>query len=108
VCVIGDRQRYLTALITVDADNVTAFAEERGIKATSLDELLQNQEVNDLIRSVVEEKNAELASFETIKDFRLLDEFSIENGLLTPTLKVKRNVAMERFADLIAAMYRED
>jgi long-chain acyl-CoA synthetase len=107
VCVIGDRQKYLTALITVDADNVKSFAEENGISATSLDELLENRDVNDLIRSVVEEKNAELASFETIKDFRLLDEFSIENGLLTPTLKVKRNVAMERFADVIEEMYKE-
>ena len=107
VCVIGDRQKFLTALITVDADNVKAFAEERNITTTSLDELLKNQEVNDLIRSVVEEKNTELASFETIKDFRLLDEFSIENGLLTPTLKVKRNVALERFAGLVEEMYRE-
>jgi long-chain acyl-CoA synthetase len=107
VCVIGDRQKYLTALITVDADNVKAFAEERSIETTSLDDLLKNQEVNDLIRSVVEEKNAELASFETIKEFRLLDEFSIENGLLTPTLKVKRNIAMERFEAVIEEMYRE-
>jgi long-chain acyl-CoA synthetase len=108
VCVIGDRQKYLTALITVDADNLKAFAEEKGISTTSFDDLLRNQDVNDLIRSVVEEKNVELASFETIKDFRLLDEFSIENGLLTPTLKVKRNVAMERFADTIDEMYREN
>jgi long-chain acyl-CoA synthetase len=105
VCVIGDRRRYLTALITVDADNVKAFAEEKGVAAESLDDLLKSPEVNDLIRSVVDEKNAELASFETIKDFRLLDEFSIENGLLTPTLKVKRNVALERFADLVEEMY---
>ena len=107
VCVIGDRQKYLTALITIDADNVRAFAEEKGIATDNLDQLLMNREVNELIRSVVEEKNTELASFETIKDFRLLDEFSIENGLLTPTLKVKRNVAMEQFADTIAEMYRE-
>ncbi len=107
VCVIGDRQKYLTALITVDADNVKAFAKEKGVAAESLEELLKSREVNDLIRSVVDEKNAELASFETIKDFRLLDEFSIENGLLTPTLKVKRNIAMERFADVIDEMYRE-
>jgi long-chain acyl-CoA synthetase len=107
VCVIGDRRKYLTALITVDPENIQAFAEERGIAADSLEALLENREVNDLIRSVIDEKNAELASFETIKDFRLLDEFSIENGLLTPTLKVKRNVAMERFADVIEEMYRE-
>ena len=108
ICVIGDRQKYLTALITIDADNVTAFAEEMGIAADKLDELLKNEAVNELIRSAVEEKNTELSSFETIKDFRLLDEFSIENGLLTPTLKVKRNIAMERFADVIEEMYRED
>lgn len=108
VCVIGDRRKYLTALITVDEDNVKAAAEERGIAFESLDDLLKNREVNDLIRSVIEEKNTELASFETIKDFRLLKEFSIENGLLTPTLKVKRNVAMERFADVIEEMYEEN
>ena len=107
VCVIGDRQKYLTALITIDADNVRAFAEKKGIATDNLDQLLKNEVVNDLIRSVVEEKNTELASFESIKDFRLLDEFSIENGLLTPTLKVKRNVAMEQFADVIEEMYRE-
>jgi len=108
VCVIGDRQKFLTALITIDADNVTAFAEDQGIATDNLDELLKNKAVNDLIQSVVEEKNAELASFETIKDFRLLAEFSIENGLLTPTLKVKRNVAMEQFADVIEEMYGEN
>jgi len=107
VCVIGDRQKFLTALITIDADNVTAFAEEKGIATDDLDVLLKNQDINDLIKSVVEEKNTELASFETIKDFRLLAEFSIENGLLTPTLKVKRNVAMEQFADVIEEMYGE-
>jgi long-chain acyl-CoA synthetase len=101
-------RKYLTALITVDADNVKTFAEEQSIETTSLDKLLKNREVNDLIRSVVEEKNTELASFETIKDFRLLKEFSSENGLLTPTLKVKRNVAMERFADVIEEMYGEN
>jgi long-chain acyl-CoA synthetase len=105
VCVIGDRQKYLTALITVDQDNVKAFAEERGVTAENL---LENDQVRNLIKGIVEEKNRELASFETIKDFRLLDEFSIENGLLTPTLKVKRNVAMERFAGVIEEMYRED
>jgi long-chain acyl-CoA synthetase len=107
VCVIGDRRRYLTALITVDEPNIRAYAEEQGISGDSLDELLAADGVTALIHGVVEEKNKDLASFETIKDFRLLEEFSIENGLLTPTLKVKRNVAMERFADLVDQMYVE-
>jgi long-chain acyl-CoA synthetase len=107
VCVIGDRRKYLTALITVDQENVQAYATENGIAAESLDALLASDGINRLIRGIVEEKNAEFASFETIKKFRLLEEFSIENGLLTPTLKVKRNVAMERFADVIDSMYAE-
>jgi long-chain acyl-CoA synthetase len=107
VCVIGDRRKYLTALVTVDQENIAAYAAEHGISYDSANDLLENDEVNRLIHGVIEEKNAELASFETIKKFRLLEEFSIENGLLTPTLKVKRNVAMERFADVIEEMYAE-
>ncbi len=108
VCVIGDRRKYLTALITVDADNIAAFAAANSIPGDNLDDLLSDQRVIDLIRSIVDEKNREFASFETIKNFRLLPEFSIENGLLTPTLKVKRNVALERFADVIDGMYEEN
>ncbi len=108
VCVIGDRRKYLTALITVDEPNIRAYAAEHGIAGNTLDELLASEGVKALIQSVVDEKNTHFASFETIKKFRLLEEFSIENGMLTPTLKVKRNVAMERFADLIDGMYTED
>ncbi len=107
VCVIGDRRKYLTALITVDQENIRAYAAEHGIAGESLDELLASEGINSLIQGVVDAKNKEFASFETIKKFRLLEEFSIENGLLTPTLKVKRNVAMERFADVIDSMYEE-
>jgi len=107
VCVIGDRRKYLTALITVDAENIATYAKENAIPSESLDNLLASDGINDLIGTVVEQKNKAFASFETIKKFRLLEEFSIENGLLTPTLKVKRNVAMERFADVIDGMYTE-
>jgi long-chain acyl-CoA synthetase len=107
VCVIGDRKKYLTALITVDADNIKAFAEEHGLATDSLDDLLKNPQIVDLIQGVIDDKNEELASFESIKAFRLLDEFTIENDLLTPTMKVKRNVALERFADQVEEMYTE-
>ncbi len=107
VCVIGDRRKYLTALITVDQENIRAYAADQGIAGESLDELLASEGVNALVQGIVDAKNKEFASFETIKKFRLLEEFSIENGLLTPTLKVKRNIAMERFADVIDGMYAE-
>ena len=107
VCVIGDRKKYLTALITVDADNVKAFAEEQGLATDSLEDLLKNQQIVNLIQGIIDDKNEELASFESIKAFRLLEEFTIQNDLLTPTMKVKRNVALERFADQVEEMYRE-
>ncbi len=105
VCVIGDRRRYLTALIALEESGVRAWAAEQGLAGRDLSDLLASPELRERVRGIVDEKNRELASFETIKDFRLVEEFSIENGLLTPTLKVKRNVAMERHADLIEEMY---
>ncbi|PWB70664.1 MAG: long-chain fatty acid--CoA ligase [Holophagae bacterium] len=105
VCVIGDRQPYLTALVTLDLDNVAAFAREAGIVFDDPKQLQTNPKIVDLIQSVIQEKNQEFTSYETIKKFRIVDEFTIDNELLTPTLKVKRNVAMERFAPVIAEMY---
>jgi len=105
VCAIGDQKPYLVALITVDGDNIKAFAEERGIEETDVAKLITNETIIGLIDKELGAKNAELASYETIKKFRLVEEFSIENGLLTPTLKVKRNVAMERYEALIDEMY---
>jgi len=105
VCVIGDRQPYLTALVTLDLDNIAAYAREKGIPFDDPKHLQSDPNVVDLIQSVILEKNQEFASYETIKKFRIVDEFTIENDLLTPTLKVKRNVAMERFGPVIAEMY---
>lgn len=105
VCAIGDTKPYLVALITVDSDNIGAFAAEQGIEDKEIAALLKNEKVIKLIADELEAKNEELASFESIKKFRLVEEFTIENGLLTPTMKVKRNVAMVRFEDLIEGMY---
>jgi len=105
VCVIGDRQPYLTALVTLDLENVAAFARDAGIAFDEPRQLQSHPKVVDLIQSVIQEKNQEFATYETIKKFRIVDEFTIDNELLTPTLKVKRNVAMARFAPVITEMY---
>jgi len=107
VCVIGDRRRFLAALVTVDADNVKAFAAQQGIQTTDLGQLIKEPRVIALIESEIAAKNRELASFESVKKFAIVDEFTIENGLLTPTMKVKRNLAMDHFTDVIEAMYVE-
>jgi long-chain acyl-CoA synthetase len=107
VCVIGDRRKYLTALVTVDPDNIQDYAREQGIEGATLADLVQNERIFKLIEAEVAEKNKDLASFETIKKIRIVDEFTIENGMLTPTLKVKRNVALDRHAPIIEEMYKE-
>ncbi|MCD4750262.1 MAG: long-chain fatty acid--CoA ligase [Thermoanaerobaculales bacterium] len=107
VCTIGDRRAHLTALITVDADNIRQFAKEQGVSGEETKDLIKDERVVELIQSEVTAKNKDLASFETIKKFRLLEEFTIENGLLTPTMKIKRHVALERFSDLVEEMYSE-
>jgi len=108
VCVIGDARKYLTALVTLDADNTMGYAREKNIQFNGINDLMNSEEIIKLIDSEVAEKNNEFASFESIKKVTIVPEFTIDNGLLTPTLKIKRNVAMERYKKEIEAMYPED
>jgi long-chain acyl-CoA synthetase len=106
-CVVGDRRRYLTAIVTLDAANVEEYARGAGIAFSSLAELSGEPQIVELIHREVEALNRDLASFETVKDFRIVEEFTVDNDLLTPTMKVKRQGAMQRFAALIDEMYGE-
>ncbi|MBW1644439.1 MAG: AMP-binding protein, partial [Deltaproteobacteria bacterium] len=108
ICVIGDRRKYLTALVTLDPDNIAEYARENGISFGSVDDLIGNEKITALIEEEVAEKNKTFASFETIKKVTIIPEFTIENGLLTPTLKIKKNVAMERYQENIDAMYPKE
>jgi long-chain acyl-CoA synthetase len=108
VCVVGDRRKYLTALVTVDPENIEEYAQEHGISYSSFEDLQKDRQIVGLVEQEVAEKNKEFASFETIKKIRIVDEFTIENGMLTPTLKVKRNIALDRYDDTIEEMYVEE
>lgn len=104
-CVIGDRQKYLTALVTLDADNVKEYARASNIAFDTLEDLMKNPQIQQLINSVVAEKNKEFASYESVKKVTIVPEFTIDNGMLTPTMKVKRNVVAEVYKSKIAEMY---
>jgi long-chain acyl-CoA synthetase len=108
VFVIGDRRKYLSALVTLDEDNVRAWADARGIAYRTMDDLTTNDQVQTLIEAEVAAKNAQFARYETIKKVTLVPEFTIANGLITPTLKVKKNVVAERYAEAIDRMYPAD
>ena len=105
VCVVGDRRKYLAALVTLDQANVEEWARAQGIAAADFSELQRDPRVQALVEAEVEERNAQLASYETIKKVAVVDEFTIDNGLLTPTMKVKRNLVTVRHADRVEEMY---
>ncbi len=89
-------------------DALKAFAQERGITYQSTRELLDHPEVQKLYRQEIDNVSKDLARYETIKKFALIEEpFTIESGELTPTLKVKRRIVEERYKDIIDKMYEE-
>ena len=104
----GDRKPYVVALIVPSADGLQSWAQQRGLAVTSLEDLCARPEVIAEFQRIVDEVNAQLARYETIKKFRLIaTPFSIAGGELTPTLKVKRRVIAERRAAELAEMYGE-
>jgi long-chain acyl-CoA synthetase len=106
--VIGDRKPYLTAIIMVDHDNVEHFALSRDIRFTNYESLTRSQEVVDLIAAEVAAVNQRYARVEQIKKFRLLGKkLTPEDEEVTPTMKLKRKLILDRYAPMIEAMYAE-
>jgi long-chain acyl-CoA synthetase len=109
IVILGDRRPFLVCLIVPDFDNLEAWAQERKLSWTDHDDLLQNPEVSAKFERGLERTNRKFPSFSTVKKFALLkDEFTLESGELTPTLKVKRRVIQDRYDGLIASLYPEE
>jgi long-chain acyl-CoA synthetase len=103
---IGDRRMFLTALVVPDFDALKEYADSRNIPYDSVAELVKNAEINDLVDKEINKIQKDLANYERVRRFTLLEkQFSIEEGELTPTQKVRRKVIEERYADLIDSMY---
>ena len=103
---LGDRRPYVVALIIPDFAALEAEAKTRGWHAPTRRALVERPDVKALYQVEIDRFNAELAGYEQVKRFALLDrELTMEAGELTPTLKVKRKVIMERFAAAIAELY---
>jgi long-chain acyl-CoA synthetase len=107
VMVHGDRRPYPVALVTLNAEELTAFAKAQGILATDPAVLAKHPRVVERVSRSIEEKNASLQSYAKIKKFAILPEdFTVDNGFLTPTLKVKRKVITEKHRELLESLYR--
>ncbi len=108
IAVIGDQQKYVTALAVPSFENLKKYALEHKITFKDVEELIAHNQIVDLFEKRFEELQKEFSKFEKIKKFTLLPkEFSIEAGEITATLKLKRKVIQKKYKALIDKMYSE-
>lgn len=106
VLIHGDQRKYVVALLTVNYENIIALAKEKNISFSKKEELVKNPEVLAAIREVVADVNSRLGSWESIKNFDILaEDFTIEKGELTPSLKVKRKYCDKKYRELLDRLY---
>lgn len=104
----GDRRHYLTALITLDKEGVIKYAQDNQILFSEYAELIKNPKIIALVQKITDEVNGHLAGFESIKKFVILpNEFTVETGELTPSLKIKRKVVGEKYKAELDSMYAD-
>ncbi|MFA6149311.1 MAG: long-chain fatty acid--CoA ligase [bacterium] len=107
--VYGDRKKYLTALLTLAPEEIVDWATRQGIPDRSVESLANHPQVLRLMQERVDEVNRGLASFEQVKKFALLGtDFSQETGELTPTLKVRRKVVVEKYGRILDDLYGKE
>ncbi|MBL0170946.1 MAG: AMP-binding protein [Gemmatimonadaceae bacterium] len=106
--VIGDRRKYLVALLTLDPEKIATTAVEAGSDARDVVAAATCSAYTAWMQRRVDDVNRGLARVQTIKRFTIVpNEFTVDGGELTPTMKVRRKVINQRYADLIEAMYQE-
>ncbi|MEZ5331546.1 MAG: long-chain fatty acid--CoA ligase [Thermoanaerobaculia bacterium] len=106
--VIGDRRKFLSALLVPDFEHLLPEARKRGVGTDDRDALLADPEIRRLFEAEVTRVNEDLARYEQIRKFELLPvEFTIEGGEITPTMKIKRRVVTDKYAEQIESLYSE-
>ncbi|NCO59343.1 MAG: long-chain fatty acid--CoA ligase [Deltaproteobacteria bacterium CG_4_8_14_3_um_filter_51_11] len=105
--VIGDKRKFISALIAIDEDNVVKYAQDHKVQFSTYKDLTQNSGIIELIQKEVEAVNETLSRVEQIKKFKIIPKkLYEEDGEVTPTMKVKRKYVNEAFKDLIESMYK--
>lgn len=108
-CVIADMRKYVTALIVPNYSLLSEYAQSKGIMYESIKELVEKEEIISFFQKMIDISMDQLASYERVKYFKLLDSpFTIEKNELTNTLKVRRIIVYEHYKKEIDAMYQHD
>jgi len=106
IVVHGDTRNYVTALITLDPDAIATWGEQNGMPGASYEQLATSPAMRAVIAGQVDELNTRLERWETIKKFEILPrDLTIEDGDLTPSLKVKRKSVEQKYMDVLNRMY---
>jgi long-chain acyl-CoA synthetase len=106
---VGDRHKFISALIAPNFPALENLARQQGIAFSSRADLVANPAVQAEYQALIDSVNQGLANFETIKRFQLVpDEWSMDSGELTPTMKLRRRVVTQRYAAEIAAFYHDE
>jgi long-chain acyl-CoA synthetase len=109
VIIVGDKRSTITAILSPHFKNLRNWVEKAGLDVDPRDNkaIVTHPEVERLFKKEIERLLPDLADFEKIRKFAIVaDEFTVDNGALTPTLKVKKQVLLERYRDVIEEMYR--
>lgn len=106
--VVGEQQPYMAALIVPDFESLEKYVEEENITYGSIEELIKAEDIQNIYRKEIRNYSQELASHEKIRDFRLVsNEFTVESGELTPTLKIKRRIVEDKYGHLIDDIFSD-
>lgn len=108
VALQGDGEKFVSALIIPNFDNLKEWAVQRNIQFINIEELIENQQIKQLFKDIVTEFNVNFGKVDQIKHFELIaDEWTPENGLLTATMKLRRKKITEKYKSLINSIYNK-
>jgi long-chain acyl-CoA synthetase len=106
VIIHGDKRNFVTALVTLDEEATMRWAKDRGMNGTPYADVVKSDDAKQLLKPYFDEVNKTLAKYETVKQFAILPkDLSVDEGELTPSLKVKRKVVEKKYAGLLDKMY---
>lgn len=106
IVVHGENRNFCSALITLDAEAITSWAEEVGLQGRSYAEIVTSDAAREMVQGYIDQLNSRLNRWETIKRFAILDhDFTIEDGEVTPSLKLRRKAVENRYASVLESFY---
>lgn len=109
IMLVGNERKNVAALIVPNFEALNSWGKENEVDTSDMSAMLKTREVHQLIQKEIRERLTDFADFEQVRRFALLErEFSQEEDEMTPTLKLKRNVIIEKFSDEIEGMYPEE